>query len=347
MFLQLIVLLHCFFLPFCVNASSGNQGDGLDAVRKFVASPEFEQYRLRVKQGEVVIPSELEKQKCSTQLWQGVMDDVCKEKAEKQYLEKKQKAQAGLASHGLRLESDSEDEDPLQGLDISFLNEEFHRKFELKFDQNIKTAVLEPRDYNSYLTAIAYKTMSDLKVNPRLYKVVWNAIKIQSYSAKDAFNSNVSTTAAVPASSAYKMNPNESKKQTLKSKKLTPKQKAKDAADHDYLDEQIRIARQQKELMIDPLLKNNTKEFNGFGSARLAGKASRVTSEGYFRTHDDSIIGLLAFVDKCSNRSVDDLVKSSEFHNQIDKYLYDMGVPKASRARFKSGLISQLEDSSK
>ena len=115
--------------------------NGLGAIRAFVATQAFEQYSFQAQHNQVVIPSV----KKRTDLWQSIMNEVKAEKEAKEealyrqmYFEKRDHAESKLASYGMCLESDSDDEFVLESKDLDIIQENhFLERFLSLFNENV------------------------------------------------------------------------------------------------------------------------------------------------------------------------------------------------------------------
>jgi|GEM_PF-4038284 len=353
-FFRSVALLELVFCSFVVYASSDEkthcQSDGLEVVRSFVASPEFEKYRCRVQQGNVLPPLEMNNQHRSASLWQGIMNDVLNEREQQSYLEKKQVAQVGLASYGMHLDSDSDSEDSLQGADLSFLSDEkFFKEFESKLNKKMNLTGLGGRNINGHLNSIAYQSLSDIKFDRKLHKVVWNAIKIQSYTQSSGQH-NVEVPVKKSPKLVTQVDAVKPTKQSPKRKILTAKQKAKDAADHEFLDRQVQIAKRQEEKARDRLLEDSVQEFNNKKPVKANKKNVKSNRVGLLhqeilRVYEGGGSELIEFLGAYNGPSSNDLVANSEFNNKVDSFLVNMGIDSSSRSTMKAQLMNQLIDS--
>ena len=287
-FLQLIVLsgflLSSFFAYGSCDEESNVQGDGLEVVRSFVASADFEKYRRRVQQGTVFVPSAQKEQKRSVKLWQGVIRNVFKEKEQQDHSEEKQADKLGFVEYGVGLDIHEKDIN-LQGSDLSFLNGK-------------------------------------------------NLVQHEAVTSSQKVASKVACQAGAISSV---------KKASKEKEKLD--QKVKDAADHEFLDEQLRIVKKQEEQIRERILEDSAQEFNRkIKKSVVKASSASIRQQKLLKVYEAGGSLLIEFAKAYKGRDSNELITSPGFNKAVDKYLSDMEVPKDQRGMIKGQLMNSLSE---
>ena len=254
------------------------------ALQNFIASADLQQF-IQDHEQEELVGSLVEKaEQDRTVLWQNVINDVQQERKlqqeravmrkkiihnelqkrqEKQkmdiYLKNKENTKLILAQQGLSLEGDSSAEFNIGIKNLEIIKDPmFIKNFQKLFDDNIfKLHTSLPRDVvedkNRYFTLVAYQSFAEMNISKEAHEALWNAIKIKSCSSlvNESMGNQYQIVAplkksSTPIAQTHGMESSAEKiKDTVKKKKLTPAQQAKEDADAKFLDEQIRLRKEE------------------------------------------------------------------------------------------------------